>query len=174
MKCPNCGHTNIEGADTCEECQQSLVELSRPRAVTSVDRTLHREKLAKLQSTDPITVNPATAVGDCLNLLVEKSIGAVLVVDGTQLVGIFSERDALMRLNTDSADLLDRPVSEFMTPDPETLTVEAKLAFALHKMDVGGYRHIPTVDGDGNVHGIVSVRDVLRRITEDLAVTGSA
>ncbi len=174
MICPNCGHSNIEGADTCEECQQSLVELSRPRAVTSVDRTLHREKLAALENSDPITVTPDATVGECLKLLVEKSIGVVLVVQGDQLVGIFSERDALMRLNVAANDLYDRPISEFMTPNPETLTVEAKLAYALHKMDLGGYRHIPTVDEEGHFQGIVSVRDVLRRITEDLVVTGNA
>ncbi|MDA7977658.1 MAG: CBS domain-containing protein [Pirellulales bacterium] len=168
MKCPYCGYENIEGADTCEECQQSLVELSKPRAVSSVDRTLHRERLSRLENTNPITVTPDKTVGECLKLLVEKSIGVVLVVEGDQLVGIFSERDALMRLNSESAEHFDKPVADFMTPNPETLTPESKLAFALHKMDVGGYRHIPTVDEEGHVHGIVSVRDVLGRITEDL------
>ncbi len=174
MNCPHCGHSNIEGADTCEQCQQSLVELSKPRTTTTVDRTLHRERLSRLESTNPVTVSPQTTVGECLQTLVDKSIGCVLVVDDGRLVGIFSERDALMRLNTASAELHNRPISEFMTPNPETLTPDVKLAYALHKMDLGGYRHVPILDENDAVHGIVSVRDVLRIITEDLVVSGNA
>ena len=66
-----------------------------------------------------------------------------MVVDNGKLVGIFSERDALMKLNIDAPKFLKRPISQFMTPDPVTLETNDKIAFALHKMNVGGYRHIP-------------------------------
>jgi CBS domain-containing protein len=51
-----------------------------------------------------------------------------------------------------------------MTPKPETLTANKSLAFALHKMDVGGYRHMPLVQ-DGRPVGMISVRDIMRHIT---------
>ena len=66
------------------------------------------------------------------------------------MVGIFSERDALMRLNVDAAQLAGRPMREFMTASPDTLETDAPIAFALHKMDVGGYRHMPIMT-DGKV-----------------------
>jgi CBS domain-containing protein len=83
------------------------------------------------------------------------------------MVGIFTERDALLRLNTDAARYAARPVRDFMTKSPDTIESDAPIAFALHKMDVGGYRHIPIMSG-GKVTGIISVRDILRYITEDL------
>ena len=55
-----------------------------------------------------------------------------------------------------------------MTAAPETIAHDAPIAFALHKMDIGGYRHIPVLT-DGKPTGVISVRDILRYIAEDLA-----
>ncbi|MGH7224104.1 MAG: CBS domain-containing protein, partial [Gemmataceae bacterium] len=59
---------------------------------------------------------------------------------------------------------LARPIQDFMTADPETVRPTDTLAFALHKMDVGGYRHLPVLK-DGQLLGIISVRDMLRHMT---------
>lgn len=174
MICPHCGHVNIEGVDTCEECQQSLVELSRPQRATTVERTLHRLRLEAVMTKNPVTVTPETTVGECLKILVDRSIGCLLVADQGRLVGIFSERDALMRLNSSAANLHSRSIAEFMTPAPETLTADSRLALALHKMDIGGYRHVPVLDENEQIAGIVSVRDALHIITADLVATGNA
>ena len=58
----------------------------------------------------------------------------------------------------------DLPIEKFMTPNPETVTADDSLAFALHKMDVGGYRHLPVLQ-DASPIGVISVRDMLRHIT---------
>ena len=58
---------------------------------------------------------------------------------------------------------LDRPVADFMTPSPETITKQDSIAYALHAMDLGGYRHIPVVAEDSKLPiGIISIRDILR------------
>ena len=101
-------------------------------------------------------------------MLVNKGIGCVVVVRDEQVVGIFSERDALLRLSTKAAELKSRPVSEFMTPNPRMLDTEAKIAFAVQRMDLGGYRHVPIVDHSGELCGIVSARDILRYLTDKL------
>lgn len=168
MDCPHCGFVNIEGADICDECQQPIHFLSEPVPKSHIERNLLRDRIRLLRPRSPVTVSPSTPCGDVLALLAEKSVGCVLVVDGEKLVGIFSERDALFRLNTEVAGLADRPISDFMTPNPETLKADDKIAYALHKMDVGGYRHIPLMGADGQVEGIISVRDILGYITEDL------
>jgi CBS domain-containing protein len=95
-----------------------------------------------------------------------------LIVEHDKAVGIFSERDALMRLGVNYANLTSRPIRDFMTPNPETVNLTDRIAFALHKMDLGGYRHIPVLD-EGQVTGVISVRDILRYISEDLIAPGT-
>ena len=73
-----------------------------------------------------------------------------------------------MKLNTDAPKFVERPISQFMTPDPVTLETNDKIAFALHKMNVGGYRHVPILF-DGKLAGVISIRDILRYLTERIA-----
>lgn len=167
--CPDCGHENILGADECEECRQSLSQLSSSAPASDIERSLLEDSIHVLAPRRPLTVEPNTPVGDVLHILVDESIGCVLVVDDEQIVGIFSERDALMRLNVSASELMDKPVSQFMTPSPETLEESDKIAFALHKMDLGGYRHVPILSG-GKVTGVISIRDILRYLTEHVSV----
>ena len=109
----------------------------------------------------PIAVGPATPVGDVLRLMVERKIGCVLVAEGPKPVGIFSERDALRKINDQAAEFAGRPVSDFMTPNPQTLMADAKIAFAVQRMDLGGFRHLPIVDCGGHLIGVISARDIL-------------
>lgn len=166
-ECPYCGVENIDGADHCEECQQPLDYLSKPRPRTAVERSLAKDRVSSLQPKPPLMVAPDQPVGKVLALMAEQQVGCVVVLRDEKIVGVFSERDALDRLNVNFASLGQRPVSEFMTPSPETVDREARIAFAVHKMDVGGYRHLPVVS-EGRISGVISVRDVLRYITQKL------
>src|SRR5688500_14757053 len=143
MDCPFCGHRIIEGADLCDKCQQPLDYLSKPQPKSDLERSVLKERIRTLSPRAPVAVRPETKVGDVLNLMVDRSIGCVLVVHEACIVGIFSERDALLKLNTWIDNLRDRPISEFMTANVESLDVGDRIVFALHKMDLGGYRHIP-------------------------------
>src|SRR5262245_21039676 len=165
MICPHCSHENIDGADVCDECQQPLDYLTDPQPATDLEQRLIETQLRCLvrAGQKPVMVAPGTPVGDVLKVLVERRIGCVVVADRGNLVGIFSERDALLRLNVNAARLAKNPVSEVMTPNPETLELDDKIAFALHKMDVGHYRHIPLLD-NGRVAAIISARDILNFI----------
>ena len=103
-------------------------------------------------------------------------MGAFLsrVIDEGQVVGIFSERDALVRINTEVSQARDRPIQDFMTPNPRVLDNEAKVAFATQRMDLGGYRHVPIVDQEGELQGIISARDILRYLTDKLTAEQQA
>ena len=92
-----------------------------------------------------------------------------MVVENRKLVGIFTERDALLKLGTEAAALGDRPVSEFMTAHPQTLRLDAKIAFAVQRMDLGGFRHVPVVSKTNEPLGVISVRDILDYLTEKMA-----
>jgi CBS domain-containing protein len=166
--CPYCLAENIEGADTCTDCSASLTDMSYRVPASSVEADLLRDRIERLWPKSPATVTPDTPVRRVLELMVEKRIGCAMVVEGDKLIGIFSERDALMKLNTDAPRLVERPISHFMTPDPVTLEATDKIAFALHKMNVGGYRHIPILFG-GKLVGVISIRDILRYLTERIA-----
>lgn len=167
--CPYCQAENIEGADECSECSQPLTEMGVRVPTTSVEADLMRDRIERLWPKSPSTVPPDMPVGDVLQKMVGETIGCVMVVDRGELVGIFSERDALMKLNVDAARYFAKPISQFMTPRPVTLETSDKIAFALHKMNVGGYRHLPILF-DGKLAGVISIRDILRYLTERIAV----
>jgi CBS domain-containing protein len=169
--CPNCDSENIEGADACETCGATLTNLSVRLPTTSVEADLLRDRIERIWPKSPSTVPPDMPIGQVLKKMVGETIGCVMVVDSGRLIGIFSERDALMKINTDAPRLLDRPISQFMTRDPVTLEANDKIAFALHKMNVGGYRHIPILFG-GKLVGVISIRDILRYLTERIAAAG--
>ncbi len=166
--CPYCDAENIEGADKCAECGEALADLSVRVPASSLESDLLRDRIERLWPKSPSTVSPNTPVGTVLKKMVDERIGCVMIVDQGKLAGIFSERNALMKLNTDAARYMERPISQFMTPDPVTLETNDKIAFALHKMNVGGYRHIPILFG-GKLAGVISIRDILRYLTERIA-----
>ncbi len=166
--CPYCEAENIEGADECEACGEGLQHLSRRIPASTVEADLLRDRIERLWPKSPSTVAPDAHVGDVLKKMVDEGIGCVMVVDRDKLVGIFSERDALMKLNADAPKFLARPISQFMTAGPVTLETNDKIAFALHKMNVGGYRHMPILF-HGKLAGVISIRDILRYLTERIA-----
>ncbi len=169
--CPYCQAENIEGVDDCEQCNQPLTEMSVRVPTSSVEADLLRDRIERLWPKSPSTVTPESTVGEVLKKMVSETIGCVMVVDKGKLVGIFSERDALMKINTDAPRLMNQPISQFMTSEPVTLETNDKIAFALHKMNIGGYRHVPILF-EKKLAGVISIRDILRYLTERIAAAG--
>jgi CBS domain-containing protein len=167
--CPYCDHDNLPGTDACAECGNSLNELNLPVAASKVERSLLRDRVSRLTSMPALTTAPSTPLRDVLRLLDEAQVGCVLVTDHRKLVGVFTERDALLKLGADAAALGDRPVLEFMTANPQSLQMDAKIAFAVQRMDLGGFRHVPVVSKTNEPIGVISVRDILDFLTERMA-----
>jgi CBS domain-containing protein len=165
MICPSCGHDNLPGAEECAACLTDLAPLDRPVAQNRVERSLMEDPVSALKPKRPITVSPATAVRQAVQLMLDHNLGAVLVVDDAgKLLGILSERDLLKKVAVLPDPYVDLQVQDVMTAAPETVTLTDTLAFALHKMDIGGYRHMPVLN-EGLPSGVISVRDMLRHIT---------
>jgi CBS domain-containing protein len=165
MYCPSCGHQNLPGADQCEKCLLDLAALDRPAPQDKIESSLMTDTVAVLSPKPPVTVGPNGTLGDAVRLMMDRGVGALLVVTPSgRLLGILTERDFLTKVAGES-DFAARSVGGFMTADPETVAPTDPLALALQRMDVGGYRHLPVVEG-GRPVGVVSVRDVLRHVTK--------
>ena len=172
--CPYCDYANIEGADVCEQCGQPLDDLHLPDPPALVERSLLADRVSVFDPKQVVTVAPDTPVAEVLQLLVRRRIGCVFVVQDEQLAGVFSERDALLRLGTAVKRHAQQPISQFMTSNPQSLDCSAKVAYAVHLMDVGGYRHVPLVDKDRRPVGVISARDILEYLTRRMRESDSA
>jgi CBS domain-containing protein len=92
--------------------------------------------------------------------------GAVLVEDGKDLVGIFTERDVMQRLDHNDLGWLHVNVGEVMTPRPTVIHADDTIAEAMRRMTQGRRRHLPVVDTAGHAMGLLSIRDLLAYVAE--------
>jgi len=123
---------------------------------------IFRGPIRSLEPSVPVCVGPTTPLRDAIRAMNEAHVGCVLVTEGPRMLGIFTERDVLKKV-VGKIDL-GAAVEAVMTRDPETVGLEDGIAYALNKMHVGGYRHIPVVHKNGSPAGIVSVRDFVEFI----------
>jgi CBS domain-containing protein len=114
--------------------------------------------LGDIMTTDLLTVPPSATVAETATMMGQRGTGSALVMDGDALLGIFTERDVVRALGQ-QFDAAGHPVSDWMTPDPDTVPPETTPADALRTMLQRGFRHLP-VAKDGRVVGIVSIRDL--------------
>ena len=120
-------------------------------------------------SRDLLSVEPSETITQVAQRMVERNVGAVLVLDGGRPVGIMTERD-LMRAVARGLHG-DAVVAEYMTKDPETIAPDDTTQHAAVLMIHGGFRHLPVVERDVVV-GILSIRDLMRVTLEDSAPRG--
>lgn len=118
-------------------------------------------RLLEGRSPEVITCDAATPVRDAVALLAGKRIGALPVMQGGAVVGIFSERDVIYRLHADGPGVLDRPVGDVMTAPVQTITPETEVLSALAHMTKRRIRHLPVVR-DGAMVGFVSIGDLVK------------
>ena len=108
----------------------------------------------------PFIATKSATVVEAARLMKEHNIGALLVVNGERLCGIFTERDALFRVLAAGRDPVNTRLAEVMTPQPQTIHPDEPFLHALRVMHRGRFRHLPVVEFDRPL-GMVSVRDAL-------------
>ena len=121
-------------------------------------------RIGGVMTTKLVTAEPAESTRDVLRRMVEANVGAVLVCEGPALVGIFTERDVL-KLAEAGASFDSLPIGEVMTASPVTCTADDEIFAVAGLMRERKIRHVPVVEGE-NVHGVVSVRDILAFLME--------
>lgn len=121
--------------------------------------------IGELDSLRPaIRCAPDTTIRAAVETMHRERMGYVLVVEGDELAGVFTERDLLRVIAEGQVDIDHEPVSSVMTARPECLGAEYPLVYAINQMSVGGYRHVPVLDKDGRPIHVISARTVIEHL----------
>lgn len=127
-----------------------------------MDSKTLRLPLETLQPAKPICVKQNQPVSQAIKTMQDRRIGCVCVVnEEKKLIGILTERDVLTRVVAGNLDVEEVQVKDVMTPNPEYLFIDDQIAFALNRMHVGGFRHVPLTDLQGHPTGVISVKDIV-------------
>lgn len=167
MKCPSCDFENIPGIDRCENCMEPFRQLDVPQPREGFQAQILLDPIASIYSRNPASVSPQATVLEAVKVMKARRTGCVLVVDHQNLIGILSEVDVLFRGKPGTEEIANLKAVDLMTRNPEVVGEDCSIAAAFHLMSVGGYRHLPVVE-NGKIAGIVSVKDLLRYMKEQL------
>ncbi len=126
--------------------------------------------LLKVKGKDVWTVQSGTQVKDTLRLMAEKNIGAVLVLDGARIVGVFSERDYARHAARRESMLLNEPVDDFMTRAVYYVSPSQTLEEVMALMTSKHIRHLPVLEDDQLV-GVISIGDVVKKLMDEKETT---
>jgi CBS domain-containing protein len=107
-----------------------------------------------------LTAPPEISVSKAAKRMARRKVGAVMVVDHDSLVGIFTERDVLLRVVARGRDAQTTRLADVMTPKPQTVDPEKSFGYALLLMYENGFRHLPVTE-NGKLIGMVSARNAL-------------
>ena len=116
-------------------------------------------QLRDIMTAEVLTISAERPVAEVTSMMVKIRVGSAVVMQGSWLAGILTERDVL-RAAASGSDLTKSPVSEWMTSNPRTATSDTTLEEAAEVMLSNGFRHLPVVEGR-ELKGMVSIRDVL-------------
>jgi CBS domain-containing protein len=121
------------------------------------------QDLIRIKGDQVWSISPETTVIDALQILAEKRVGALLVLEDDQIAGIVSERDFVRRIASDRSCHLGQPVREIMTCDVFTISPEDDIEACMQWMTEKHIRHLPVVE-HGKLVGLVSIGDVVKAI----------
>ena len=125
--------------------------------------------VADIMSRELLTIDASGTIGDAARSMVERAVGAVVVVEGDAIVAILTERDVMKAVGSGKDGTA--PVSEWMTQHPDTIEPGESTDQAATLMIHGGFRHLPVVE-DEKVVGIVSIRDLMQVALDDSSPRG--
>lgn len=125
-----------------------------------------QDPISSLGLEKPLVVEAGTNMKNALNLLQQKKQNCLLIINNESLSGILTERDILLKVTGKGFDLDLVTVDEFMTENPEVLSPEDPLAYALNKMHIGGFRHVPIVNDLMHPVGLISINNIISTIAD--------
>lgn len=121
--------------------------------------------LGELVGEAPYLCGPDTSITEAASAMESSDIGSLAVVEGMELLGLVTERD-IRRTVADGAHLDATRVSEIMSTDPDTFDPDLDVWDAAAWIAESGYRHMPVVNDEGSLLGVVSVSDLLKSLVD--------
>ena len=115
---------------------------------------------------EPLIIELGTCLENVLENMQKTNNNCVLTLSNDRLNGILTERDILLKVTGKGYDLQLTTIDEFITPNPEYVSPENPLAYALNKMYVGGFRNVPVVNDEMYPIGIISISDIISTIAD--------
>lgn len=126
---------------------------------TTLSSSSFLKPLRQIRAPKVVAIDIKTTIGEAIELMQTKNFGSVVVTDKGVLCGIFTERDVLMKVYGKMKD--SQPISDAMTPNPQSLMADDEIAYVLNNMHVGGYRHVPIVNEKDEPLSMISIKDVV-------------
>lgn len=142
------------------EFEDPLKDYSPPEFEDKMERALCEDRVDSLEVRPFLTIDAQATVQQALTLMHEKNIACVMVTRDDRLVGIFSERDVLNKVADNYEAVKDRSIQEVMVKDPLTVYETDSPAKALNLMAIGGFRHVPILNLEDKVVGVLGPRRV--------------
>jgi CBS domain-containing protein len=134
----------------------------------TIEKSVKAVEVVALNMDPPVVMEETASVGEVLRTIQEHRSGFALLCREGKLSGIFTERDVLNKV-IGKEGVLDKPVSELMTPDPVSIYENAPIRWAVLQMHKGGFRNVPVVDSDRNVVSCVRHKDIVHYMVEHFA-----
>jgi CBS domain-containing protein len=113
-----------------------------------------------------VSIEPAATVYAAIERMVDHNVGSIVVLDGDRLAGIFTERDYLRRIALEGRTSRETRVADVMTTTLVTVGTDATVDGCLGLMTDHKIRHLPVLDADGALLGVVSIGDCVRAVAE--------
>lgn len=136
----------------------------------SIRQNLWKDDLSQVELTPLLAVASSASLHTAIEAMRNARVGGLLVCEGDQLVGIFTERDYIKRVLAVGADL-NAPIREYMTPEPVTAKMTDLVGSVIRTMQRGHYRHLPVVDENGRPVGSVSVKRIIEYLVDHFPST---
>jgi CBS domain-containing protein len=166
--CPACKYENIEGADDCVNCGESLYGLDLPGAGIKADMpSFVREAISGLPRRPPVFINDDDPASLAVRTMLESGSRSLLVMSNGSLAGIITGSDFLKKVAGPREDLTAITCRQIMTANPMCLEEDDSIAIAINLMASGQFRHIPVLK-DGAPVTVIGVNDVFMYISPNL------
>jgi CBS domain-containing protein len=151
------------------EFHDPLSNYEEPQFDDNLERSLLQDVISEVMTYQPYkTIADHATVEQAMQMMAELEIACVMVTHDDKLVGVFSERDVINKVSENFRAVKDKPISEFMTPDPIVVHESDCPAKAINQMAIGGFRHIPVLTVDERIAGMLGPQRVVKYVEKFL------
>jgi CBS domain-containing protein len=135
-----------------------------------VAKQLIEARISEMELTEAVhTCGPETALSEVVKTLQASHVGSIIITDGNRPIGIFTERDYLTKIAGRDIDEAKTPIEGYMTKSPVCFTRDESIGKVMTRMKAANFRHIIVTDPQGELEGIISIRDAMNFILDKLS-----